>query len=343
MLAIGCNSKTEGINGYCEFYEIHYTAIRNYRLPIYLMSTATALHPAKRMIVDAHHHFWDLSKNYHPWLRDEPPIAFRYGSYESIKKNYLMSDYLQDSNKYQIQGSVYVETEWDPSDSKGEVQYIHELRQSQALPTVAVMHVRLNDIDAAQKLEFQSTFDFVKSIRHKPKANAKPGMAEEGGMMDKAWRQGFEALSQFGLRFDLQTPWWHMHEAQSLAQDYPNTKIIINHSGLPADRSTEGIEAWSKAMKLVSQCPNVSVKISGIGVQNSRWTAQANGHIVKTLIDLFGIDRCMFASNFPVDKICASYEEIFTGFEEMVSDLTVGEQDKLFRLNAIRTYDMGLV
>ena len=307
------------------------------------MSTETALDPAKRLIVDAHHHFWDLSKNYHPWLRDEPPIAFRYGSYESIKKNYLMTDYLHDSNKYQIQGSVYVETEWDPSDSKGEVQYIYELRQSQALPTVAVMHVRLNDIDAAQKLEFQSNFDFVKSIRHKPKANAKPGMAEEGGMMDKAWRQGFEALSKFGLRFDLQTPWWHMHEAQSLAQAYPNTAIIINHSGLPADRSTEGIEAWSKAMKMVSQCPNVSVKISGIGVQNSRWTAQANGHIVKTLIDLFGIDRCMFASNFPVDKICASYEEIFMGFEEIVSDLNVGEQDKLFRLNAIRTYDMGLV
>jgi predicted TIM-barrel fold metal-dependent hydrolase len=134
-----------------------------------------------------------------------------------------------------------------------------------------------------------------------------------------------------------------MHEAQSLAQAYPNTAIIINHSGLPADRSTEGIEAWSKAMKMVSQCPNVSVKISGIGVQNTQWTVQANGHIVKTLIDLFGIERCMFASNFPVDKICASFEEIFTGFEEIVSDLTVGEQDKLFRLNAIRTYDMRLV
>jgi predicted TIM-barrel fold metal-dependent hydrolase len=69
---------------------------------------------------------------------------------------------------------VYVETEWDPNDSKGEVQYIHELRKLQALPTVAVMHVRLNDIDAEQKLEFHSAFDFVKSIRHKPKSNAKP-------------------------------------------------------------------------------------------------------------------------------------------------------------------------
>ena len=109
------------------------------------MSTAISLEPAKRLIVDSHHHFWDLTKNYHPWLCDEPPIAFRYGSYAAIKKNYLLSDYLQDTTRYQLQGSVYVETEWDPSDSKGEVQYVQELRKSQRLPSVAVMHVRLDD------------------------------------------------------------------------------------------------------------------------------------------------------------------------------------------------------
>jgi predicted TIM-barrel fold metal-dependent hydrolase len=306
------------------------------------MSTAISLEPAKRLIVDSHHHFWDLTKNYHPWLCDEPPIAFRYGSYAAIKKNYLLSDYLQDTNRYQLQGSVYVETEWDPSDSKGEVQYVQELRKSQRLPSVAVMHVRLNDMDASEKLEFQSSFNFVKSIRHKPKANAKPGIAENGGMMDKEWRKGFEALSKFGLRFDLQTPWWHMKEAQSLARDYPNTSIIINHSGLPSDRTNDGIEAWTKAMKMASECPNISVKISGIGIPNNPWTAEANRQVVKTLIEFFGIDRCMFASNFPVDKICATFDEIFLGFEEIVSDLTDGEQDKLFRLNAVRTYDMGL-
>ena len=276
------------------------------------MSTAISLEPAKRLIVDSHHHFWDLTKNYHPWLCDEPPIAFRYGSYAAIKKNYLLSDYLQDTTRYQLQGSVYVETEWDPSDSKGEVQYVQELRKSQRLPSVAVMHVRLNDMDASEKLEFQSSFNFV------------------------------EALSKFGLRFDLQTPWWHMKEAQSLARAYHNTSIIINHSGLPSDRSKEGIEAWTKAMKMASECPNISVKISGIGIPNKPWTAEANRQVVKPLIELFGIDRCMFASNFPVDKICASFDEIFLGFEEIVSDLTDGEQDKLFRLNAVRTYDMGL-
>ena len=295
-----------------------------------------------RAIVDAHHHFWDLSKNYHPWLCDPTPIAFRYGDYSSIQKNYLLQDFQQDTKNYLVQGSVYVETEWDPSDSMGEVRYVAELKKNQALPSVAVMHVRLDDEDAQAKLEFQCEFEFVKSIRHKPKSHSKPGQSEPGGMANKQWRNGFAALSRLGLHFDLQTPWWHMHEAQQLAKDFPHTQIIINHSGLPKDRSEAGLSEWNKAMQAASECPNVTVKISGIGVPQQPWTVEANAWIVKTLIELFGVNRCMFASNFPVDKVCATYDEIFSGFEQIVSDLSASEQDKLFRSNANRIYDMGL-
>jgi predicted TIM-barrel fold metal-dependent hydrolase len=296
----------------------------------------------QRVIVDAHHHFWDLSKNYHPWLCDPKPIAFRYGDYSSIQKNYLQQDFLTDSKNYIVQGSVYVETEWDPSDSKGEARYVAELKKKQRLPSVAVMHVRLDDQDAQAKLEFQCEFDFVKSIRHKPKSHPKPGQSDAGGMANKQWRNGFAALSRLGLHFDLQTPWWHMHEAQELAKDFPHTQIIINHSGLPADRTETGLSEWKKAMQGVSECPNVAIKISGIGVPQQHWTVEANAWIVTTLIEQFGINRCMFASNFPVDKVCASYDEIFSGFEQIVSDFSVTEQDMLFRSNANKIYDMGL-
>ena len=295
-----------------------------------------------RVIVDAHHHFWDLSKNYHPWLCDPKPIAFRYGDYSSIQKNYLQQDFLTDSKNYVIQGSVYVETEWDPSDSKGEARYVAELKKNQRLPSVAVMHVRLDNEDAQAKLEFQCEFDFVKSIRHKPKSHPKPCQSEAGGMANKQWRNGFAALSRLGLHFDLQTPWWHMHEAQQLAKDFPHTQIIINHSGLPADRTEAGLSEWKKAMQSVSECPNVAIKISGIGVPQQPWTVEANALIVTTLIEQFGINRCMFASNFPVDKVCASYDEIFSGFEQIVSDFSVTEQDMLFRSNANKIYHMGL-
>lgn len=295
-----------------------------------------------RRIVDAHHHFWDLGRNRHPWLSDEPPIAFRYGDYRALRRNYLKSDYLGDSASYEVQGTVYVETEWDPADPRGEIRYVETLVRETGLPTVAVTHTRLDAPDAAALLDHHAAFPFVRSIRHKPRANARPGLAEPGGMTDVAWRRGFAHLAPLGLRFDLQTPWWHMAEAAALARDFPGTAIIINHAGLPADRSEAGLAGWRDAMAHVAACPNVSVKISGIGVPGQAWTAQANRAIVRHLIECFGVPRCMFASNFPVDSLCGSFGQIFGGFEEIVADLTADEQDALFRRNAIRLYDMRL-
>jgi predicted TIM-barrel fold metal-dependent hydrolase len=297
-----------------------------------------------RRIVDAHHHFWDLGRNHHPWLSDEPPIAFRYGDYTALRRNYLQADYLGDtaSAGLEVQGTVYVETEWDPADPRGEMRFIEAYRRETGLPTVAVAHTRLDSPEAAELLAYHASFAFVRSIRHKPRAHPRPGMGEPGGMADTAWRRGFAELAPLGLRFDLQTPWWHMAEAAALARDFPDTTLIINHAGLPADRSAEGLTAWRLAMAQVATCPNVYVKISGIGVPGRAWTAQANADIVRHLIDVFSVSRCMFASNFPVDSLCGSFAQIFGSFGEIVADLSADEQDALFRTNAIRVYAMEL-
>ena len=307
-----------------------------------MTSPASSTRSPKRRIIDAHHHFWDLSQNYHPWLCDAEPIPFRYGNYQALRRNFLQADYLQIAHRYEVQGSVYVETEWDPQDTEGEMRYVQSLKASQTLPTVAVAHVRLDDPEVERKLAFQKNFDFVRSVRHKPRAHAKPGQASPGGMMDVQWRRGFQVLQALGLRFDLQTPWWHMHEACDLAKAFPDTTLIINHAGLPADRSPEGLAAWQGAMRQVSVCPNVFVKISGIGVPGQAWTVAANQGIVHSLLNTFGVTRCMFASNFPVDSLCGSWDDIWGGFEEMVKDFSASEQDALFRSNANRIYAMGL-
>ena len=82
-------------------------------------------------IVDAHQHFWDLGKNYYPWLQDEPMIPFRYGDYSAIRKNYLPADYRKDADGYEIVGSVYVEAEWDRKDPVAEMKYIDALRRAE--------------------------------------------------------------------------------------------------------------------------------------------------------------------------------------------------------------------
>lgn len=289
-------------------------------------------------IVDAHQHFWDPRINYHPWLCDEPPIPFRYGDYRALRRPYLPADYFADAQPHRVVKTVYVETEWDPRDFVGEMRYVERLRRETGFPTVAVAGAFLDRADAAAVLEQQAAFAFVRSIRHKPRANRAPGDGAPGGTTDPKWRAGFAALARIGLRFDLQTPWWHLAEAAQLARDFPGTQIVLNHTGLPADRSPEGIAGWRTAMAGLARCPNVAVKISGIGVPGQAWTAETNREIVLTTIERFGVDRCMFASNFPVDGLCATFDEIYSGFRAIVRDFSADGQRKLFHDNAVRIY-----
>lgn len=282
-------------------------------------------------IVDAHQHFWDPTLNYHPWLSDEPPIRFRYGDYRALRRRYLPPDYLADAAGYRIEKSVYVEAEWNPADPVGEMRYVERLRGEFGLPTVAVAQAWLDRGDAAALLEQQAAFPFVRGIRHKP---------PPGAMADERWRAGFARLARHGLRFDLQTAWERLAEATRLATDFSDTPIILDHAGLPADRSASAIAAWKAAMKSLAARPNTALKISGLGQAGRAWTVAANRDIVRTAIDLFGVRRCMFASNFPVDGLCASFRTIFDGFREIVADCSPEEQDALFRKNAIRIYGM---
>jgi predicted TIM-barrel fold metal-dependent hydrolase len=289
-------------------------------------------------VVDAHQHFWDPTRNYHPWLCDEPPIAFRYGDYRALRRPYLPPQYRADAAPYRVTHSVYIETEWDPNDPAGEMHYVGELRAEHGLPSVAVAQAWLDRADAAVVLERHAALPFVRGVRHKPRAHRAPGAAEPGGMADAAWRAGFARLASLRLHFELQTPWWHLHEAARLATDFEQTTIVLNHTGLPADRSAAGLDAWRRAMAHLAPCPNVAVKISGLGVPGQAWTAEANREIVLTTIELFGARRCMFASNFPVDGLCGSFADIFGGFDAITRGFSEAERNALFRDNALRIY-----
>ena len=290
-------------------------------------------------IIDAHQHFWDVERNYHPWLADKP-VAFRYGDYSAIKRRYLPDDYLRDARNYDVIGTVYVETEWDPRDPVGEMDYVATLRRDTGYPSVAVAQAWLDRGDAIPVLEQLSAFEFVRGVRQKPRANPMPQDGRPGGMMDAAWREGFASLARHGLRYDLQTPWWHLHEAADVARAFPDMQIILNHTGLPADRGAEAIAAWSAAMAQLADCPNVAVKISGLGQPGKPWTVDANRQVVLRTIDMFGPERCMFASNFPVDSLCGTFDAIFGGFDVITQNFSDTERQQMFSGNAVRIYDI---
>jgi predicted TIM-barrel fold metal-dependent hydrolase len=292
-------------------------------------------------IVDAHQHFWDLGRNYLPWLCDEPPIRFRYGDYRALRRNYLPADYFRDAAGHDVVRTVYVETEWDPRDPVGETRWVREIIEETGFPHAIVAGARLDDPRVEAVLADHAEFPRVRGIRHKPRAAPSPDQVENnapGSMGDPAWRRGFALLERYGLSFDLQTPWWHLEEAAALAHDFPATRIILNHTGLPADRSAEGLAGWRRAMAALAEYPNAAVKISGLGQPGKRWTVEANGPVVRDAIEIFGAERCMFASNFPVDGLCATFDAIYSGFKEIVRDLPEADQRRLFHGNAVRIY-----
>jgi predicted TIM-barrel fold metal-dependent hydrolase len=292
-------------------------------------------------IVDAHQHFWDLERNYLPWLCDEPMIPFRYGDYSALRRSYLPQDYRRDAAGHDVVKTVYVETEWDPQDFLGETRWLQEIIAATGFPHAIVAGARLDHPDVDALLAAHAACPRVRGIRHKPRAAPSPAEVElgaPGSMGDPAWRRGYALLEKYGLSFDLQTPWWHLVEAAELARDFPQTQLALNHTGLPADRSAEGLAGWRKAMQALARQPNVAVKISGLGEPGQPWTVAANGPIVRDTIAIFGVDRCMFASNFPVDRLCADFDTIFSGFKTIVRDFGQVERHKLFYANAVRVY-----
>lgn len=297
-------------------------------------------------IIDAHHHFWDLARNPHPWLQQEPPIPFRYGDYGPLRgRNFLGPEYDRAAAGHRIVATVTMEGEWDPADTLGEARWMAGLAAATGRPAAHVAQAWLDRDDIDITLASYAAMPLVRGVRHKPRAAARPDLVEpgaKGGMSDPLWRAGYARLARAGLHFELQAPWWHLDEALDLIAAHPGVPLVLNHAGLPADRSPEGIAGWRAAMGRLATAPQVSVKISGLGLRGQPWRLADNRGIIRDVIDIFGAGRCLFASNFPVDGLCGSFDTIFQGFKAATSDLPHRERLALFHDNAIRIYRLAL-
>jgi predicted TIM-barrel fold metal-dependent hydrolase len=274
-------------------------------------------------IADAHMHLWDAQAHYYPWLSDRP-VAFRYGNYSALPRRYLFEDYRRDTEGWAVERGVYVEAEWDPSQPRGEMNFIAELRRQHGFPTVAIAQAWLHHYDCAAVLEAQASHPFVRGVRHKPR----PGM-----MDDAAWRAGYRRLAPLGLHFELQAPWRQLDEAERLARDFPDTTIVLNHGGLP---SAADLIGWRAAMASLASCPNVMAKISGLGDLDRA----VQREVTLAIIELYGARRAMFASNYPVDSLRASFAEIYGTFDAITRAFSPEERSALFHDNAVRIYRM---
>ena len=294
-------------------------------------------------IVDAHQHFWDLTAgNPYPNLTEPSQQQFRYGDKRKLRRDYMPPDYRRDVADHNVVATVHVQVGW-PGDPLGETSWLAGLRATAHLPTVGLGQAELHEPDVAEVLAGHAAHDWMRGVRTKPHQTEDPREAKRNlprSMDDPAWRRGFEFLARHAFVCDVQVPFWHLDQIADLARDHPGTPIAVNHSALPSDRSAEGLRAWRRALEAVAPLPNVHLKVSGIGVPPGTWPIEQNLQVIREAIDTMGWRRCLFASNFPVDGLCASFGTIYSSFKQAVASRPREQIRALFHDNARALYRM---
>jgi len=129
-----------------------------------------------------------------------------------------------------------------------------------------------------------------------------------------------------------------MQAAAQLASRHPDTPIILNHTGMPVDRDGAGLQAWRAGMQALAQQRNVAVKISGLAMVDWQWTLDSLRPFVLQTLELFGTERCLFASNFPVDRLFGSFARHYSAWQSLTATLSATERAQVFATNAERIY-----
>jgi predicted TIM-barrel fold metal-dependent hydrolase len=295
-----------------------------------------------RRILDAHHHFWDLSAGHYPWLTDEVDTHFFLGDYSPLTRaNFLPDDYRAATRGYPVAGTVHIEAERDRADQVGETRWLTALHQRSGLPSAIVGHVWFHRPECEERLLAHLESPLLRGIRSKPVTARTPAQMQRGlpgSMQDEAWLRGFSLLQRYGLSWDLRVPYWHLAEAAEVARAFPETQIVLNHTGFPWDRSAQGLAAWRAGMEDIAGCANVWLKVSELGLPDADWTVQGNRDVVREAVRIFGIERCMFGSNWPVSTLRASFATIVDGLTVILADLPDDSLDRFFYRNAAQFY-----
>ncbi len=284
-----------------------------------------------RPIVDAHHHLWDLSACHYPWLMARGVVRF-FGDPTPIQKNYLVADLRDDARGYELSASVHVQVGVADGDELKETEWLQQVGEAEGLPTAIVAFCELDAADAAQRIAAQLQYSRVRGVRQIVGRSAEEdAVTGSAAVLDSVvWRENLELLGELGLSFDLQlTPGQVPRVAEVLAEA-PDTPVALCHCGSPWDQSKSGLGAWRDGLRLLAALPNVYCKISGLGMFDHDWTVDSIRPIVETCIEVFGANRCMFGSNFPVDKLHASYDRVWRAYEEITAALDPEAQAQLF-------------
>jgi predicted TIM-barrel fold metal-dependent hydrolase len=311
-------------------------------------------------ICDPHHHLWAGREN-------------------QVQPRYLFDDVLQDVRSgHNIVSTVFVECRSmyradGPREMKvvGEAEFVNGIAAMSASGLYAGTRIAAGIVGYAH-LPIGSKVKGVlealvaaapsrfRGIRCTGAWDEDPRIARAkapGQYLDKTFREGFAALGPLGLSFDLACRYRQLPECVDLARAFPGTTIVLNHTGgivgigAYAGRREEIFAAWRASMAELAGCPNVAVKLGGLGMDycgfgwherltppTSQELCDATRPYFEATIELFGPGRCMFESNFPVDKLSGGYGVLWNSFKRIAEGCSADERAKLFHDTAARVY-----
>ena len=303
-------------------------------------------------IVDAHHHLWERASGTYLLPQLQADLAAGH--------NIRATVYVQCGYGYRTHGPAELRT-------VGETETVVRLTQGAAPGICAgiVGHTdfRLGDrVDAVLEAHVQAGQGRFRGIRQS--AGWDPAVrietatpAQPGLLADPAFRAGLARLGRFGLSYECSLYYPQLSELAAVARACPDLPVLVNHcagyigAGPHGDNPAETFRRWRDAMRGLAACPNVSLKLGGQAMPIRGWNFHENplppssGELVaawrpimETCIEAFGPARCMFESNFPVDKAMCSYVSIWNAFKRIAAGYTPTEKAALFHGTAARFY-----
>jgi predicted TIM-barrel fold metal-dependent hydrolase len=291
-------------------------------------------------VVDPHIHLWDTDVVSYPWLAN-PAVAYS-GDNRLLPQHYDVAAYLKDAQDFEVLGTVNIEA--NPMDPVAEARWLQSLADNpvnRGQPSGIIAYADLSRDDAPTVLARLAAFPNLRGIRQILNRHADPryNYVTEDYLSNPTWRGNLRRLPDHGWSFDLQIYPAQAGSAVEVIQANPEVTFILNHTGMFVDRGdVKGWREWRKALHTLADCENAAIKLSGLAMFDHHWTTESFRPLVREAIDCFGPQRCMFASNFPIDRLHSSYTSLWSAYAHIVSDMDARDQENLFVNNAMRYY-----
>ena len=294
-----------------------------------------------KAIVDSHHHIWRQADL--PWLMGpmQPRI---FGPYEAIRRDYPMREYLADLSGNGVVKSVYVQTNWPKDRFEDETAWAQRTAQETGWPHAIVAYADFTVDDVRPQLDRLGRYPLVRGARMQLHWHENPlyrFAARPDLCADPTLRRNIAALADYGWSFDLQVFSPQMPGAAALAEACPGVTFVLQHAGMSEDLSAAGRAEWRAGLVRLAACPNVVCKLSGLGTFLHRNDPAHIAEVVAETVAIFGADRCLFGSNFPIEKLWTSYGALIGAYREAVASLSESQRGAVLADTANRVYRLG--